>query len=851
MEQQKRPSKSIKSYFPVKKPKAESPLTPALALSSTTIDTSTTTSALPVINSSAQSATSPTILPTSTPSDTSSSATSSTTTLPISTQSATLPTSAQSATSSAATSSTATSAQSVTSPATLPTSTPSATSPTDISRSINEPPSQPILSSYVQNSDKRSFQSQWFKDRPWLEYSVIQNKAYCYYCRHYGILKLAAKSQCNAFVSGFCNWKKALGLNSGLKQHASSESHLQATTNYQEYLLRFNTKTSVIAVLDTGRSQQIKRNRDRIAKIASAILLCARQMIALRSHYENETSNNRGNLLEILSWSSETDPIIKSIMESSNNATYLSHQIQNELLEIMANQIRRKIAEQISVNFYSLMADESKDISGNAQLSIVIRVVSSPADVLSNKNKKIQEYFLGFIRLQQFDAVTLSNEIVQFLNLHKIDLKKCIAMCFDGASVMSGCHAGVQTILRDNFMPKGIYIHCFAHKLNLVIIDVCQVVTYCAEFYSIISKITTYFTASGVTNVYFKNAQQLLELDETTKLKKWSNIRWDSRWSSIDSIIKNYRAILKALSDLINDGDSRSADANGLLIALKEPLFIVTLFVIHKILRPIKILSNQLQDESLDFETARELISSIVAQMKSYRDDSTFESLYSKVAQFCTENQIDISQKSRQRRQKQVPARFNDCIATLITGHREYADNEEQYRTTIYYPLIDSVLIELNHRFSNANMEILISISSLCPKNEKFLDFEILKPFASHLDINPDMLKNELNVLRPMLKNKKLLDLKELYCELIPFVPAFPNVVLMVQGAMTIPVTSATCERSFSKMKTIKTALRNTMSDERLSNLCVLSIERDFKIDFDSVVEDFSSNHKNRRIMLK
>ena len=49
---------------------------------------------------------------------------------------------------------------------------------------------------------------------------------------------------------------------------------------------------------------------------------------------------------------------------------------------------------------------------------------------------------------------------------------------------MSGCHAGVQTILRDNFMPKGIYIHCFAHKLNLVIIDVCQVVTYCAEFYS-------------------------------------------------------------------------------------------------------------------------------------------------------------------------------------------------------------------------------------------------------------------------------------------------------------------------------------------------------------------------------
>ncbi|CAF1448894.1 unnamed protein product [Rotaria sordida] len=486
------------------------------------------------------------------------------------------------------------------------------------------------------------------------------------------------------------------------------------------------------------------------------------------------------------------------------------------------------------------MADESKDISGNAQLSIVVRVVSSPTDVLSNKNEIIQEYFLGFVRLHQFDATTLADAIVQFLNSYQIDLKACIGMCFDGASVMGGCHAGVQAILRENFMPKGVYIHCFAHKLNLVIIDVSQVVTYCSEFYSIISKINMYFTASGVTSVYFKNAQELLQLDTTTKLKKWSDIRWDSRWSSIDAIINNYQAILKALNDLVDDGNARSVDANGLLIALKEPLFVVTLFVIHKILGHIKILSSQLQDISLDYGKARQLISSVIEQIKSYRDDNSFESLYSKVVQFCKENDIDISQKPRQRRQKKVPPRFNDCIVTSTTGHRDYVDNQEQYRTTIYYPLIDSVLIELNHRFSSETMELLSSISSLCPKNEKFLDFEILKPFALHLDINSDELQNELNVLRPFLKNKNLSDIKELYCELILFAQAFPNAVLMIQGAMTIPVTSATCERSFSKMKAIKTALRNIMSDERLSDLCVLSVERDFKIDFDNVVDDFS-----------
>jgi hAT family C-terminal dimerisation region len=42
---------------------------------------------------------------------------------------------------------------------------------------------------------------------------------------------------------------------------------------------------------------------------------------------------------------------------------------------------------------------------------------------------------------------------------------------------------------------------------------------------------------------------------------------------------------------------------------------------------------------------------------------------------------------------------------------------------------------------------------------------------------------------------------------------------------LTLPVTSATCERSFSKLKLIKNYLRSTMSAERLSDLAMLSIE--------------------------
>ena len=67
-----------------------------------------------------------------------------------------------------------------------------------------------------------------------------------------------------------------------------------------------------------------------------------------------------------------------------------------------------------------------------------------------------------------------------------------------------------------------------------------------------------------------------------------------------------------------------------------------------------------------------------------------------------------------------------------------------------------------------------------------------------------------------------------------------------------LAVSSASCERSFSVLKLIKTALRSTMTDERLSNLGVLSVEsrRAKAINLDEFVDVFAKKHSNRRIKL-
>lgn len=78
------------------------------------------------------------------------------------------------------------------------------------------------------------------------------------------------------------------------------------------------------------------------------------------------------------------------------------------------------------------MADECRDISGTQQLSIVIRFVPNLSGGTFDARYVVKEYFLGFIPLEKFDAATLANKIIEFLNYWKIPLENCICLCFDG-----------------------------------------------------------------------------------------------------------------------------------------------------------------------------------------------------------------------------------------------------------------------------------------------------------------------------------------------------------------------------------------------------------------------------------
>ncbi len=85
-----------------------------------------------------------------------------------------------------------------------------------------------------------------------------------------------------------------------------------------------------------------------------------------------------------------------------------------------------------------------------------------------------------------------------------------------------------------------------------------------------------------------------------------------------------------------------------------------------------------------------------------------------------------------------------------------------------------------------------------------------------------------------------------------PFKEVFFELFRLKKIAVVLLVSSASCERSFSTLKLIKTHLRSTISDSRLSNLAVLSIvsECSNALDMDDFIKRFSAQHGKCRIQL-
>ena len=265
--------------------------------------------------------------------------------------------------------------------------------PKDIAVSLHQSPVQPVIAFPPRKfvSKNRSFNSEWYIDYSWLEYSVEKDAAFCYACRFF-TTSTSGRSDVAFTTTGFNDWKHALGKKGGLLKHSKSQVHAEAMLSWKYYIQMKRSNNSVADKIGSARAQHIAKNVHYIRTVAEVILLCGQQEIALRGHRESEDLLNRGNFVEILKLIALHDKDIQDrVQHSPKNGLYTSPEILNCILHIMGDMVRKMVCDGVkNAGIFTFMADESKDYSKNEQFSIVY------------------ERFLTFVHATSCNAVSLT-----------------------------------------------------------------------------------------------------------------------------------------------------------------------------------------------------------------------------------------------------------------------------------------------------------------------------------------------------------------------------------------------------------------------------------------------------------
>ena len=249
--------------------------------------------------------------------------------------------------------------------------------------SPNQPVDPTVLSSTKQaigsKNIYRCFNQQWYRKISWIHVCTTRNRVFCYYCMlaySKGLLMLNSHYKTAFFVEGFQNWKKAL---ERFHIHETSDCHKEAMLK-----LCSAQAPTIIEQLSSEASKTRAENRRMLMKVLSSLRFLLRQGLAIRGHREDD-----GNLVQLLQRRVDDDPQLARWLK---NQQYMSHEIVNELIAGIGNELLRQLLTRIhEATWFAILADEATDVANHEQLSLSIRWVSH--------SYEINEDFIGLVHV--------------------------------------------------------------------------------------------------------------------------------------------------------------------------------------------------------------------------------------------------------------------------------------------------------------------------------------------------------------------------------------------------------------------------------------------------------------------
>lgn len=638
-------------------------------------------------------------------------------------------------------------------------------------------------------------------------------------------------------------WQK---LYSKLPEHEKSTPHKHCYWKWRNLQHSLLKGTGVDGQFQKEFQTQVEKNRALLERLLDVTLFLASRNLAFRGDNDELGDIHNGNFLGLLELISHYDSIMREHLEKVKEyrqkgerlpSHYLSWRSQNEFIELCGQHVQNTILEErLQSIYFSIICDATPDISNVEQNTLLLRYVSND---VNGKGWIINERFIEFIDFAKKTGKEIANMIEGALQRHGIDIADCRGQGYDNGSNMSGKVKGVQAqIIQVN--PLATFSPCASHTLNLVGVHAVQSCKEMSTFFGCVNRLYTLFSASVDRWAVWKEKTRC-------SLHRLSDTRWSARIDAVRPVARHLPSVIEAIECIMSScklSNEALSDARGLKEYFTSFKAIVLCSVWVKILQHIEDRNLLFQSGSLSLDQEMANIEALIQEIISLRNE--WDSLLSEAQNVANAMgvppEFDHSrQRKRQRIEDAQPQETPDVT----------------FRNSVFYVAVDSIIAQLNSRFQ--------SIRNICNDFKGILKFQQLS--EEDLSASCRNLKSKYSKDLSEDFEKQMLHLKSIYSatfsvsltpiELLNRIydmkleSIYGDICIALRIFCTLPVSVAGGERSFSKLKIIKNYMRSTMSQERLNNLAILSIECQLaqQIDFKDIIKDFASR-KTRRMLL-
>ena len=564
----------------------------------------------------------------------------------------------------------------------------------------------------------------------------------------------------------------------------------------------FGTSRIVLALSEQQRlnislhNSKVKENREILKVLINATCFLAKQELAFRGNDESENSINRGNYVELIYTFAENDGRLAHHLETSTVFSGLSNRIQNDLIEAVAEVILTDIRNEIQeAPFIAVEVDETTDVTQKAQISVVLRYVCQTS-------YKVKEAFLGF---DDVSDDRRASAIAKYV-LERLDdfncVEKLVAQTYDGASVMSSELNGMQAKIKEK-VPEAMFTHCYAHKLNLVLLHSAKCIPECKAFFK---------TLEGLSAFFSKSTKRTRLLDDVVKhrLPRASATRWSSNSRLLLTVSMHQTDLLTAFRAIDDDEDNWDNDSimksAGFERWLSKSNTSFLIMIYEEIFNKTDALFRVLQNKAMDIGFCCERIGDTIEYVKQQRQE--FESFYTRFEQKFT------------------------ALGFPHTGEDRNVVSIKQKRKLTFYNILDDIIVQLKPRFDNFS-ELpflgLVDCSKFSEMAQQFDDTKLQSLSKQYVRFF-DCVKLKADLIG-LYSSQTVRNKCKTPAQLLSFLhqndlmQTVPEAAKLLQLILTVPTTTASVERSFSALKRIKTYNGNRTEEDRLSSVATIAIE--------------------------